>query len=356
MIHEKISSSESGDTNSQATSAELDHAQKAYIEVTSMLEQSQADYDNLSQRNTTISLQLQHIESQIDIVSPKDIEHAYIAMLESQQRMFITQGQMEKFQIEQKYLKQIIDLLEKHPLSIREIDRTQTETRQIQSGQVLLEKLINAQEAERQRLSRQMHDGPAQALSNFIVQTEIATRLFDVDPARAQEELENLKTSALSTFQKVRLFITNLRPMMLDDLGLIPTLKRYVDTFKEETGCETSLEIKSNEYRLEPYLEVMIFRAVQELMGNAAKHNQESGRKPQINVQLSLDADQIKVVVSDNGSGFFPEILKNCTGLGLKIIQERVGMLGGIVDIHSQPENGTRVSILIPVELSYEVK
>lgn len=356
MIPEKISNTESGDANSKSTFAELDHAQKAYNEVTLMLEQSRVDYENLNQRNASINIQLQHIQSQIDVVSPKDISLAYGSMLESQQRILITQGQIEKLQSEQKYLKQIIDLFEKLPNLAGEVEHPEPGPRQLQSGQVLLEKLINAQEAERQRLSRQMHDGPAQALSNFIVQAEIATRLFEVDPTRAQEELENLKTSALNTFQKVRLFITNLRPMMLDDLGLIPTLKRFVDTFKEETGCETELEIKSNEYRLEPYLEVMIFRAVQELMGNADKHNQESGKKPKINVLLSLDADQIKVVVSDNGSGFYPDILKNCTGVGLKIIQERVGMLGGTVEILSQPENGARISILIPVELSYEVK
>ena len=102
-----------------------------------------------------------------------------------------------------------------------------------------METVINSQEAVRQRLSRQMHDGPAQTLSNFIVQTEIAARLFDLDPKRAREELDNLKLVAMQAFQKMRSFIFELRPMMLDDLGLFPTLKRYVDSFKEQStiGC-----------------------------------------------------------------------------------------------------------------------
>jgi two-component system sensor histidine kinase DegS len=75
----------------------------------------------------------------------------------------------------------------------------------------------------------------------------------------------------MSTFQKVRSFIFELRPMMLDDLGLFPTLKRYVDALKEQSGVEISLRIKGQERRLEPYLEVMIFRAVQELLGNAIR-------------------------------------------------------------------------------------
>ena len=86
----------------------------------------------------------------------------------------------------------------------------------------MIVRVVEAQEAERQRLSRQIHDGPAQALSNFILQTEIAMRLFDIDTERARAELQSLKTSATSTFQKVRDFIFDLRPMMLDDLGLVP--------------------------------------------------------------------------------------------------------------------------------------
>ncbi len=92
-------------------------------------------------------------------------------------------------------------------------------------------------------------------------------RLLDADPVQAKEELANLKNSALGTFQKVRNFIFELRPMMLDDLGLIPTIRKYVDAFKEQTGMDTSLTVTGTERRLEPYLEVMIFRAIQELLG-----------------------------------------------------------------------------------------
>ena len=166
--------------------------------------------------------------------------------------------------------------------------------------------IVTAQEAERQRLSRQMHDGPAQALSNFILQTEIAMRLLDVDPAQAKDELGNLKTSAMGTFQKVRNFIFELRPMMLDDLGLIPTLRRYADAFKEQAGLDVSVTVTGTERRLEPYLEVMVFRAVQELLGNASRHSQAT----LVKVQVDLGNDLIRVSVDDNGKGFDPETLK----------------------------------------------
>jgi two-component system sensor histidine kinase DegS len=150
-----------------------------------------------------------------------------------------------------------------------------------------IEMIVNAQEAERQRLSRQMHDGPAQALSNFILQTEIAMRLLDADPARAKEELGNLKIAAMNTFQKVRNFIFELRPMMLDDLGLVPTIRKYVDAFKEQTGLDVSLNVTGTERRLEPYIEVMLFRAIQELLGNAARHSQATMIKVQLDMGLN---------------------------------------------------------------------
>src|SRR5262245_32360978 len=175
-----------------------------------------------------------------------------------------------------------------------------------------VEMLVNAQETERQRLSRQMHDGPAQALSNFILQTEIAMRLFDIDATQARGELNSLKTSAMSTFQKVRNFIFELRPMMLDDLGLVPTVRRYAEAFKEQSTLDVSLTVTGNERRLEPYLEVMVFRALQELLGNSARHGQGS----MVKVILDMGEDRIRVSVDDNGRGFDPEVVQQGPSLG----------------------------------------
>jgi two-component system, NarL family, sensor histidine kinase DegS len=213
---------------------------------------------------------------------------AYNAALEAQQRLLVMRGQLDKLQNDQEALSAMCNFWKKCAVSWRRMP-PKGQSRAGGSGSANLEMVINAQEAERQRLSRQMHDGPAQALSNFIVQTEIANRLLDIDARRAKEELDNLKNSAMSTFKEVRTFIFELRPMMLDDLGLFPTVRRYVDNFKEQTGCEVNLTLKGSERRLESYLEVMIFRALQELVGNAYRHNQDSPVKPQINIQNSMD-------------------------------------------------------------------
>jgi two-component system sensor histidine kinase DegS len=208
--------------------------------------------------------------------------------------------------------------------------------------------IVNAQEAERQRLSRQMHDGPAQALSNFILQTEIAMRLLDVDPLQAKEELGSLKASAMGTFQKVRNFIFELRPMMLDDLGLTPTIKKYVDAFKEQTGLELSLNVTGTERRLQPYLEVMLFRAIQELLGNAARHSQAST----IKLQIDMGNEMVRVTVDDNGKGFSPELITEGNSLGLKLIRERTEMLGGNFEADSAAGKGSRITFSVPAQSS----
>jgi two-component system sensor histidine kinase DegS len=207
-----------------------------------------------------------------------------------------------------------------------------------------VEMVIQAQESERQRLARQMHDGPAQALSNFILQTEIAMRLFDLDPARAKEELTGLKGAATTTFQKVRDFIFDLRPMMLDDLGLAPTLSRYVESTKEKSGVDIRLTVTGLEQRLESYLEVMIFRAVQELIGNALRYSQAQ----QIRVQVDAIEGNVRVNVEDNGKGFSTGSLDEQSGMGLKIIRDRVEMLGGRFDIDSTVGQGTHVTFQVP--------
>jgi two-component system sensor histidine kinase DegS len=207
-----------------------------------------------------------------------------------------------------------------------------------------LETIIQAQEAERQRLSQQIHDGPAQALSNFILQTEIAMRLFDIDQAKAREELANLKLSATSTFQKVRDFIAQLRPMMLDDLGLVPTLKRYVESFKEQSKMDIRLNVMGTEARFESYLEVMIFRSVQELLSNIASHSQAT----QSRILLDIGDTSIRVSVEDNGRGFDTASLEDRAGVGIKLIKDRVEMLGGDFEVESKAGQGTRVVFQVP--------
>lgn len=323
---------------------ELEETTKALREITLMIEQSRGELSKLTQRNAAITTHLQQVQGQIGSVPPQEIKSAYDSALDAQQRLFVMRGQLEKLQAEKTHLEHLKAVLDRAPASQGDGGSASSSSGGSKGTMASVEMLVNAQETERQRLSRQMHDGPAQALSNFILQTEIAMRLFDVDAAQAKDELNNLKTSAMGTFQKVRNFIFELRPMMLDDLGLVPTVRRYADAFKEQTSLDVSVTITGNERRLEPYLEVMVFRALQELLGNAARHSQAT----QVKVMVDMGEDRIRVSVDDNGKGFDPDTIQQGSSLGLKLIRERTEMLGGMFEIDSSVGRGTRVSFTAP--------
>lgn len=323
--------------------SELEETDRALREVTLMIEQSQGELAKIAQRNTAISTHLQQLQKQK--VEVEEIKMAYDSALDVQQRLFVMRGQLEKLQNDkshlEKYKRSLESIVAAAGADMPNATTTSTGAKPQLGG---IEMIVNAQEAERQRLSRQMHDGPAQALSNFILQTEIAMRLLDVDPVQAKDELGNLKTSAMTTFQQVRSFIFELRPMMLDDLGLIPTLKKYVEAFKEHSTLEVSVTVTGTERRFESYLEVMIFRAVQELLGNASRHSQAT----MVKILVDLGSEMIRVSVDDNGRGFDPETLKEANNLGLKLIRERAEMLGGTFEIDSGVGSGARIVFTVP--------
>ncbi len=327
--------------------AELEQSRRALRETTMMIEQSQSELAKLVQRNSSVTGHLQQMQGQIESLSRNDIRMAYNAAMDTQQRLLVMRGQLEKLQTEQKNLQRTITRLEN---TLRVVEEQAGKGSRKGNSLAMLEMVVKVQEAERLRLSRQMHDGPAQALSNFIVQTEIAMRYFEMDPVKAKEELQALKQSAFTTFQKVRTFIFELRPMMLDDLGLFPTMRRYIESFKEQTGVEVALNLKGQEKRLDPYLEVMIFRALQELMGNAVRHNLDAANRVMLTVQVVAEEHLVKVSVSDTGKGFDAEEIAEGDGLGLKLIRERVELLGGFMDIDSVPGSGARISFQVPLQ------
>lgn len=320
---------------------ELEETQRALREVTLMIEQSHGELSKLMQRNAAITAHLQQAQGQLNKLPPEELRMAYDSALDAQQRLLVMRGQLDKLQNDRNHLEKYKVVLERINLQNSGVT---VNTPAGKGKMASVEMMVNAQESERQRLSRQMHDGPAQALSNFILQTEIAMRLLDVDPAQAREELSNLKVAAMGTFQKVRNFIFELRPMMLDDLGLVPTIRKYAEAYREQTSLDVNITVTGSERRLEPYIEVMIFRAIQELIGNASRHSQATTVK----VLLDMGDQLIRVTVDDNGKGVDTEILEQGSSLGLKLIKERTEMLGGAFEIDSAAGKGTRIAFSVP--------
>jgi len=323
---------------------ELDQYRQEQQEITLMLDQSQLEVTKLTQRNASITANLQQVQTHFDSLPRNDIRSSYDTALDAQQRLFVMRGQLEKLQSDHNHLTRQIALLDRMLQILENGLPKEGRLRSSSETTETVERMIQAQEAERQRLSRQMHDGPAQALSNFILQTEIAMRLFDLDQEKARTELSNLKVSATATFQKVRDFIFELRPMMLDDLGLVPTIKRYVDALKDQTGMDIRLSVSGLERRLESYQEVMVFRAVQELLNNAVRHSQATTVK----INMDMGDANVKLSVEDDGRGFDVGVLDDRNSMGIKVIRERVEMLGGYFDVESVMDQGTKITFQIP--------
>lgn len=322
-------------------------------EIDLLIQQTAMEVDRLAQRNAQATNRLRQVEANFDTIPRQDIQEAYMAVQETQQRLFTMRGQLEKLQSDQKNLERYARLLrrvlELGRQDLASIDQDLESSEEGESDVVpTVVRVIEAQERERKRMARQMHDGPAQSLTNLVLQAEICERLFDRDSERARAELANLKAAVGTTFQRVKSFISNLRPMMLDDLGLLPTLRRYVEDFRDTHEISVSLNITGRERRIASYKEVTIFRVVQELLNNAREFSQATS----IQVTVDMGDDRAFVTVEDNGSGFdASELMSGATAeeLGLNMLRERVEMLQGRFQVESNPGRGTRVIMEIPL-------
>jgi len=335
----------------QESRKEYERLQTELKEIDVLIRQSTTEVEKLAQRNTQLANRVRQMEMNLDTYPRNDIKDIYAAGHEAQMRLFMMRSQVEQLQNRQQSLEQQSQRLSRMIEAASQIVPADI-TLRLGSGPGShsdIVRVIEAQESERQRLARQIHDGPAQSLTNLILQAEICERLFDTDPVRARVELGNLKNATNGAFHKIREFILTLRPMMLDDLGLVPTIKQYIQDYEEKTDLAVNFTVLGREARLPSYSEVTLFRVVQELLTNVSKHAHAS------HVQVSLDFQDGLVVVSveDDGSGFDVNEAQGASphrkGLGLATIQERTEMLGGEVQIESRIGRGTKTRIAIPV-------
>lgn len=221
-----------------------------------------------------------------------------------------------------------------------------TQGQNLEQRQEIGLRIIKAQEEERRRVAREIHDGPAQTLANIVLRLEIAEKLLELDPSRVKSELKDLKALVRSNLQDIRRIIFDLRPMALDDLGLIPALRKYLDNFQETYKVQIEFQIEGREKRLLPAMEVAIFRLIQEAMTNVAKHAHAD------NVKISLIFKENMTIarIADFGQGFNVEqaLEKPDDHFGLIGMKERVEMFSGHFSIESQSGIGTTLEMKIP--------
>lgn len=212
-------------------------------------------------------------------------------------------------------------------------------------------RIIEAQEEERKRVSREIHDGPAQMLANVMMRSELIERIYRERGAEEGfKEIRNLRKNVRNALYEVRRIIYDLRPMALDDLGLIPTLRKYMDTIEEYNG-KTKIHFQSigeiDGHRLPPRFEVALFRLAQEAVTNALKHADAN----EIAVKVEVTCESITMIVKDDGKGFNIKEAKgnkDKKSFGLIGMKERVDLLGGKMTIDSKEGLGTFIMFQVP--------
>lgn len=210
-------------------------------------------------------------------------------------------------------------------------------------------RIIRAQEEERKRIAREIHDGPAQAMANVVLRAEFCEKLLELEPDKVKVELQSLKEMVRLALKDVRKIIFDLRPMALDDLGLVPALRRYAIDYKEKYGLEAEFVFFGKERRLPPAVEVGVFRIIQEALNNIWKHAQAD----KIKVTLELASEKLNAVVKDNGKGFDMKMVgkADCReSLGLTSMRERSDLLEGELKIISKLGKGTEVRLRVPIK------
>lgn len=319
-------------------------------EIERLLRQAQAEVEKLAQRDMSAASQLRNLQANLDRFSKDDIRNVFAMVQEVQARLSSARVQVEQIQAKQQRLRARQEELATLQGVLGQIDDGVRSTEygavpgQVQVNDALISEVIQAQEKERLRISLQMHDGPAQQLSNLILRAEICERLVDRDVSQARSELASLKKAINGTLQETRRFIFDLRPMILDDLGLVPTLRRYAQDFGEKFNLEISVAVQNLDQRFPRHYEVALFRFVQEALNNVAKH----GNAGSVRIVLDALGKEAQLLVEDDGSGFnIAEALAERPGrvaMGFAVMRQQIEtLLHGQLGIESAPGRGTRV-------------
>lgn len=213
----------------------------------------------------------------------------------------------------------------------------------------LLEKVISAQEEERQRIARELHDETGQALTGILMSLEAAEDALGGEPEAARQRIDRAKALAGHSIDAIRHLVVDLRPAALDDLGLVPALRAFAEGRLGERGIQVRLETSGLRDRLSPPVETCIFRVAQEAVTNIVRHSRATSAR----IQLQRRDANLTLVVEDDGEGFDSAgVLGSADparALGLLGMEERVALVGGHLTIDSAPGRGTRIRAEIPL-------
>jgi two-component system sensor histidine kinase DegS len=225
----------------------------------------------------------------------------------------------------------------------------------IENKQVVNDKglsILEAQEIERQRIARDLHDSTVQNLTSLVHKSELCIKLIEIDSIRAKLELNSMSNTIKTVINEMRGIIYNLKPMSLDDIGLTVTVERYAGRLMDLHNINVIVHSNEETKEIHPVIKLTLFRIIQEACNNVIKH----ANATTINIDIIYDEYLVNVSIKDNGNGFN---LNNThsggdghsSSFGLSIIKERISLLSGTVDIKSEKGYGTTVTVSAPLTI-----
>lgn len=219
----------------------------------------------------------------------------------------------------------------------------------LENNDIFKLKMLEIQENERQRIARDLHDSSVQKLVSMVHKIELCSKLVDIDPIRCKLEMVTMSKAVKEVIEEMRQMIYNLHPMSFDDIGFEVILERELSKI-QSLGINTNYEVEGEKYQNNPVISLTLLRVIQEACNNAVKHAEAT----MISVKIQYKEDKICVTIEDNGKGFIVSederktIREDCSGFGLSTMRERICLLSGNLEIHSEVGVGTKVKIEVP--------
>jgi two-component system sensor histidine kinase DegS len=339
---------------------ELESSVQSMSEISLLLSKTNSEVEKLANRELQMSNRVRDMEMHLDNYSREDIRDLYNTAHEIQLRLFMMRSQAEQLQNRHQHIRDyqdklrlLIDLLgiqavpqdepgqntaPRNPTGMLGADATEF------LGGMSVLSLVEAQEDERLRIAREIHDGPTQALTNLMLSAEICSRLIDRDINEARSEMDGLKHLINSSLQETRRILFDLRPLMLTEIGVVATLRKYLDELKR--AHDISGEIHGPEVlEVTDVMQTAVFRFVQAMMSALLVE----GGANKIDVHLGLDGALVRILVE--GSGLESERESIYAALDDETFQHRKDYFGGTLTIQTRPNRGMAIEIDIPVPI-----
>lgn len=366
IIKETIHAMENGKTQIfeiyEAACNEVRNVRKDIEQLKKMAEEIIDKVDAHEKKERLARMKLAQVSSNFHLYNETDIKICYEEARQIQIQVAVLREQeqsMRKKRDEMEIrLKQLMGTVEKAKQLVSQVGvvlgylsaqmgAVATKMEELNQEKMLGATIIKAQEDERLRISREIHDGPAQMMANVVYRADVCERLLDMDIEKVREELRDLKGQVRNCLTETRKIIFDLRPMGLDDLGLVATIFHFLEKSEERNHLIVDFNVIGEEVRLARHIEIGVFRMIQEGINNIYKHAQVDQAK----LVLEFHHEYLSITIEDEGIGFNEDDVDVHEGecYGLIGMKERISLLKGRLTIISKAFEGTKLRILIPL-------